>query len=124
MRRIASFLIVGAFATALQFAIMVVLVREFGAKPVAASAMGFVISALANYQLNRMFTFRSRARHGTALTRFAIVSGIGLALNAAVMFLLVEALHLHYVLAQAFATFVVIIWNYVLSKRWTFSDVH
>ena len=65
------FLLVGGTATAMQYAVLVALVRWAGVGPTLASCIGFVLSAVLNYALNRRFTFRSQARHAQALPRFA-----------------------------------------------------
>ena len=55
-----KFLLVGGFATALQYAVLAVLVQTAGIDPVLASSIGYLVSALANYELNYRLTFRSR----------------------------------------------------------------
>jgi putative flippase GtrA len=123
MKHLARFLLVGGLATALQFAIMYLLVRWARIDAVIASVTGFVVSALLNYQLNRVFTFGSDKPHRTALVRFATVAATGLCLNAASMHLLVNQLGLHYLSAQAITTVVVLAWNFILSKHWTFASL-
>ncbi|MBK7457472.1 MAG: GtrA family protein [Betaproteobacteria bacterium] len=63
MKRIATqflrFLGVGGLATALHYAIMAALVVRGWMGPVAASTLGFSVSAVLNYRLNHRFTFRS-----------------------------------------------------------------
>ena len=121
MSQLLRFLMVGGFATFLQFATMVLLVRRFEFAPVLASAFGFCASALVNYQLNRVLTFDSRAPHRVAFPRFTAVAIIGLILNSSVMFALVNWLDIHYLAAQVVATGIVLAWNFLLSRFWTFA---
>ena len=121
MKRFGLFLMIGVLATALHFVLMLALVHWAGVDPVMASAAGFTISALVNYQLNRVVTFASVKPHLATLPRFAIVAAGGLCINTASMQLLVNWSGLHFVTAQVVATALVLVWNFVLNKRWTFS---
>jgi putative flippase GtrA len=115
----ARFLIVGGIATALQYAILFALTAA-GIQPLVASSIGFVASAVANYTLNRRFTFRSDVKYVTGLERFSIIAGVGLALNAMVMAAGIS-LGIHYVPSQVVATAVVLLWNFQVNRLWTFS---
>jgi putative flippase GtrA len=111
--------LVGALATGIQYLVLVVLVRGAGMWPPAASAVGFVISAVANYLLNYHFTFRSQQQHGAAAVKFLTLATVGLVLNAVLMQVLVDA-GWHYLLAQVCVTAVVFLWNFVGNSLWTF----
>ena len=107
-------------ATALQYAILVVLVEGLQWPPVFASSIGFAVSALGNYLLNRRFTFRSQRRHLEAAPRFAVVAVIGFWINAAVVWLAFDAAGLHYLVAQVVATLATLGWTFVANRNWTF----
>lgn len=117
-RQLFRFLIVGGGATVLHYAIYLVLLL-LGVTPVAASSIGFVISAGFNYHLNRRYTFASRRRHAEALPRFVATAAVGLALNAAILAGLTQ-LGLHPVPAQFGATLGTLVWNFLLNRLWTF----
>lgn len=121
MNHLVRFLLVGGGATALQFILMMMLVSLFDVQPVVGSVVGFTVSALVNYQLNRIYTFNSNLPHSTALPRFAIVAGVGLLINAALMFALVNMMHVFYLHAQVFVTAFVLAWNFGVNKYWTFA---
>jgi putative flippase GtrA len=122
LSRFVRFAVVGGIATAIQYAVLVLLVRGFGMAPTAASSIGFALSAVANYLLNYRFTFRSDRPHGPAAAKFGLLAAIGLLVNAAVMHLLVAA-GVHYLLAQVCATGVVLFWNFAGNSLWTFGVV-
>jgi putative flippase GtrA len=115
-----KFALVGGLATALQYAILVVLVEGAQWPPVFASSMGFAVSALGNYLLNRRFTFRSQRRHLEAAPRFAVVAVIGFWINAAVVWLAFDAAGLHYLVAQVVATLATLGWTFAANRNWTF----
>ena len=113
------FTLVGGVATAIQYAVLVLLVRAGRLDPTAASSIGFAVSAVVNYLLNYRFTFRSDRPHGPAAAKFALLAGAGLLINAAIMHLLVGIL-MPYLLAQVCATLVVLLWNFIGNSMWTF----
>jgi putative flippase GtrA len=117
--RMVRFGLVGACATALQYLILIALVRELGVWPTIASGCGFVLSAIANYLLNYHFTFRSRRPHRAAALKFLLLAMVGLAINSVLMQVLLAA-GWHYLLAQVGATAVVFLWNFVGNSFWTF----
>jgi putative flippase GtrA len=119
LSRFVRFALVGAVATAIQYALLILLVRGFHLPPTPASSIGFVVSAVANYLLNYRFTFESEHPHGPAATKFALLAGAGLAINAIIMHVLVGT-HVHYLIAQVCATAVVLFWNFIGNSLWTF----
>lgn len=119
--RFGRFLGVGAFATGLQYALLVLGVEVLGADPVAASAVGFAVSAVANYWLNYRYTFQSDRPHRSAAGRFALVAAAGLVLNTLLMQALAGRLGLQYLLAQVLTTSAVLIWNFAANALWSFA---
>ena len=119
LRSLATFLVVGGFATGLQYAIMALLMALAGVPALAASNTGFAISAVANYLLNAKLTFRSERSHASTLPRFAVTAALGLGINSLLLSLLIAA-GLHPAPAQILTTAGVLIWNYTLNALWTF----
>jgi len=119
LRSLVSFVLVGGFATGLQYAIMALLIWLADVPVVLASNIGFGISALANYLLNARITFRSEARHAATLPRFLITAALGMLINSLLLSLLVS-LGLHPAPAQLLATVGVMFWNYLINALWTF----
>jgi len=113
---------IGGVCTALQYLILVLLVTFLDIHPVMASTAGYLLSALLNYQLNRVYTFRSEAAHLHALPRFFAIASVGLLLNAAVLGFMVSMLGLHYMLGQIIATAVTLVWNFLANRTWTFAE--
>ena len=119
LRSLASFLVVGGFATGLQYAIMALLMALAGLPALTASNIGFAISAVVNYLLNAKLTFRSERSHASTLPRFAVTAALGLGINSLLLSVLIAA-GLHPAPAQILATAGVLIWNYTLNALWTF----
>lgn len=119
LARLVRFTLVGGVATALQYLVLVVLVRAGNLEPTAASSVGFAASAVVNYLLNYRFTFRSDRPHGPAAAKFALLAGTGLLFNAAIMHVLIGT-GMSYLPAQVCATTVVLFWNFIGNSLWTF----
>lgn len=118
--RLLRFAAVGAVGTLAHYALLLVLVEGAGSNPVVGSAAGFVLGALVNYGLGRVFVFRSDRAHVEALPRFFAVAGAGLVFNALLMHLLTHELGVHYLLAQIATTALLLLWHYAGNAVWTF----
>jgi putative flippase GtrA len=88
--------------------------------PYLANGLGFVVSVLTNYYLNRRWTFRSTGAVSRELPRFFTVSVIAYAGNLAVFALCYEALHLGENPSQLIAIACVLPVNFALNKIWSF----
>jgi putative flippase GtrA len=111
----------GVIGTLGHYTTLIVLVQFWSVDPVFASSFGFVVGAIINYILNYHFNFQSDKRHTEALTKFLIVAIIGAAINGFIMYIGVENTQINYLIVQIFATCVVLLWNFVLNKLWTFA---
>lgn len=118
---ILKFLIVGGSATALQYGLLIVFVQLGGLSPVVATSIAYAISSVYNYLLNYYATFKSGASHRTAATKFAAVAASGLLINAGIIATLTK-LGVYYLVAQVVATVVILVWNFVIHKYWTYRD--
>lgn len=113
---------VGAIGTLAHYVLLVMLVEMLRTNEVAASTAGATLGALVNYLLNRRYTFRSEKRHSEALTKFLIIAALGLTLNSLLMLIFVEILNIYYLLAQVLSTGLVLVWNFLGNRFWTFRD--
>ena len=121
LRSLISFVLVGGFATGVHYALMALLIWLVDCPLVLASAIGFAVSAVANYILNARLTFRSQESHAKTLPRFIVTSLLGLAINASMLAFLVS-LGMHPALAQLLTTLGVMLWNYTINALWTFKN--
>lgn len=118
----ASFASAGALGTIVHYLVLLGLVSIFLAHPVTASILGSLAGAMVNYLLSHHWVFRSKRRHSETLSKFVAVGGLGLVLNAAIMYVLVTIASIHYLLAQIAATGIVLFWNFLGNRFWTFAD--
>lgn len=123
-RQFVSFALIGAIGTSGHYMTLISLVELAHISPVIATTCGFVVGALINYILNYRFTFRSNKPHHEALSKFLTVALLGAAVNTGLMYLLNQQLGLHYFLAQLLATGLVLVFNFLLNRIWTFAETH
>lgn len=86
-----------------------------------AAGIGAAVGATMNYLLNYRITFRSNAKHVVTAPRFALIAVVGLGVSSAVVYLAVR-LGTHYLLGQAVATIVVLLFGFFANQFWTFSE--
>jgi putative flippase GtrA len=121
VRQFLSFCALGAVGTLAQYLVLVVGV-ELGRGPVVSSTLGFIVGALVNYTLSYYYVFRSNSSHSHTITKFFTVAIFGLGLNAFVLSSAIYGLRLHYLAGQVLATGIVVIWNFVGNRWWTFRE--
>lgn len=119
-RQVASFVVVGLVAAVAHFGTLIGLVEGAGFSPVPATLIGFVAGGVVSYILNRSLTFASSRPHSEATWRFAIVAGGGFALTWALMYVFIHSFALPYLPAQVVTTGIVLVWNFLGNKLWTF----
>jgi putative flippase GtrA len=112
---------VGALGTLVHFATLAGCVEVLGLSPTTGSVSGATVGALLNYVLNYHLTFASQQSHRQTLPKFLTVAAFGVLLNGAIVKTLTDNLRVHYLVAQAIATVVVLATGFVLNKVWTFA---
>jgi putative flippase GtrA len=110
----------GGIATASHYAVTIAAVEGLAVAPLAASMLGFAVGATVKYWLNYSIAFRSRTSHTRAVSRFVVALAMMFAMNAALFALLQRGLGLHYLLAQALTTILLIPPGYVIHRQWVF----
>jgi len=120
IRQFILFAAVGAVGTGGQYISLVILVEAGLLAKVPASIVGFTVGAIINYFLNYRFTFNSDKSHREAISKFFIVAIIGAAINTVLFYTGIRFFHMYYLLAQLVATVIVLIWNFLANKLWTF----
>jgi putative flippase GtrA len=82
--------------------------------------LGFVVSVLTNYYLNRRWTFRSDGAVSRELPKFFTVSVAAYVVNLAVFTLARHGVHLSENVSQLVAIACVMPINFTLNKLWSF----
>jgi putative flippase GtrA len=111
--------LVRGFATALHYAVLILLVKAFDV-PAAPSAA--LCGATLAYGANRRITFAATAvGHQQAIAKFMLVAACAAALSGAVVWVGVHLLGWHYLLAQASAILLALGLSHRFNRAWTFA---
>ena len=116
------FVLVGTAATLTTYAVLIVGVEFLHVNAITASVIGYALGIVVNYILNYRFTFGSDQRHHVVIPKFLTVMIVGMFINAAVMFLGINWLGFHYMLAQLAAVGVVLLLSFTANRLWAFAD--
>jgi putative flippase GtrA len=112
VRQVVRFAAVGVLATGSHYVVLIALVELAHMRPVIATTIGYCVGIVVSYSLNRRFTFVTDAPVVSSFVKFAVLYGIGMALNAVIMGGLI-AWGAPYLLAQVAATAIVLFWNFL-----------
>lgn len=116
-----KYLVVGSLGTFLDIGFLYLFFDILGINLYLAVTLSFTIAFLNNFFLNKSWTFQSRSRNYRKLmTKFFIVSMIGLILSIGLMFVMVDLIGIWHILAKILTSGVVVVWNFLANKFWTF----
>ncbi|MDB5963594.1 MAG: polysaccharide synthesis protein GtrA, partial [Polaromonas sp.] len=92
----------GGAATAVHYAVLLILVEGFAVAAAPSAAAGALCGAAVSYLINRHVTFPGTTmRHQQAVPRFMLIALLGAAANGALVWAGVHLLSWHYLVAQA-----------------------
>ena len=102
----------------IDFLIMIALVEWAGCHPALATFIAAALGAIAIFFLNQRWVFQADLRKTLSqLVQFSSMAGITLLLNTGLMFLMVEALDMPYLISRAVISLVLFAgWSYPLSR--------
>jgi len=125
-RRFLRFLVVGAGGTIIDFSLLSLL-KLLGLPTLPANTISYLAGVINNFYWNRRWTFSEtrEQRWNKQFVQFLAVSLVGLLLNDALVVLLEPPFtgwfgRWGYLPAKAVATVVVVFWNYLGNRLWTF----
>ena len=123
-RLLGRYFLVGGVAAGVDIGLFLLFAKGLGLPYLRVAAATFVIATLVNYILSVRFVFRSGQRFGRRweIALVYVVSGVGLALNQAILFACVEMAHLGLLLAKLTATGTVFFWNYLARRFFVFGS--
>ena len=121
-RALARYLLVGGTAAAVDISLFMLFAGWLGFPYLRVAACTFVVATLVNYVLSVRFVFVSGQRFSRRweVVLVYLVSGMGLAINAAVLWAGVEIAGFALLPAKLVATGTVFVWNYVARRVFVF----
>ena len=139
--RFYKFAAVGAFGAIIDFGFFNLFIKVFGILPIVSSALSFILAVISNFVLNRYWTYpdsRSKPLARQAV-QFLLISLVGMGIRL-ILFALLEVPFINFSatyltmipydsatighnLTLAFAILVVMMWNYIANRYWTYNDI-
>ena len=112
------FSMVGVSCFGIDYGLMIFFTEFTSMSYFLSSGLSFTIATLINYLLSMRFVFRGKEDMNrlTELIIFVVLSVIGLGLNQMIMWIIVEQIHIHYMLAKIFSALIVTIYNFISRK--------
>lgn len=114
--------VIAGVLTNIVYAVVLLLVRSLGADWWLAGTAAYLISLVANYGLQRHFTFRSVDSNTVNGWKYLVAQGLCLAINALVVDLVAGRLGLHPLIAQGCSVLATLAISYLLMSRWVFAE--
>ena len=121
-RRLIRFGMVGALASGVYYALLWIMVEIFSVSILVATSAAFIFVTIENYILHYTWTFRSTNAHAEAFPRFLVMNLVGFGINWLVMYAGAVVAGFNYLVVQALAITMVVIWNLTLSHFWIFRE--
>lgn len=130
--RLVRFGIVGLSGTLLDFLVLTFLKEAAGFTTLLANTLSYSVGLINNFTWNRLWTYPdSRSKPLlTQLSQFAMVSLMGVMINNLIVLMLEPSLgalignpEIGYLPAKVVATGVVVFWNFIVNRLWTFNDI-
>ena len=119
---IVRYFFVGGAAAAVDIALFALLTQYAGLPWFPVAILSFVLATMVNYVLSIKFVFDSGVQFGKKQEIILVffTSGIGLAVNQAFLWVLIEVYETHLLAAKIFATGSVFFWNYSARRLFIF----
>ena len=121
--RILRYFIVGGVAATVDIGFFFLFAKLAGFNYLVVAPLGFVLATWVNYQLSIRHVFHSGVRftRGREILLVYVVSAVGLLINQAVLYVLVDQVGAELMLAKFTATVTVFFWNYGARSNYVFA---
>jgi putative flippase GtrA len=119
MRRFSRYAAVGGLATAVHYALLVLLVEGAGWPAYVGSGVGAAVGAQVAYLGNRHLTFAHRGPVAASWLKFQGTAALGAVFGMAIV-AAGGRVGVHYLFAQAFATLSTLVLTFAINRAWSF----
>ena len=118
--KVFRFGVVGVATALLYYALLYVAVESLGMSPPVGSSLVYAIVIGFNYLMHYSWTFAEPAPHTKTLSRYLVMIFCGFLINGSIMYIGVSHFGINYLLIQAVAFVMVILWNFSVALLWVF----
>ena len=117
--RIAKFGISGILCVGLYYLVLYCLTEFIGIWYPVSAAIGSVLSYISSFLFQKYWTFENKDKKEIPkqVLKYFVMSGGLLCANSLFLYLLVEYIHLKYLIAQIFITIILSIVSYLITKK-------
>lgn len=118
LNQILKFGVVGGLAFIIDYGILIFLTEVFHINYLISTTISFIVSVIFNYIMSLFWVFDvdENKNRTTVFSVFIILSVIGLLLNDLFMWVFVDGMSIHYLIAKIIATLLVMIYNFITRK--------
>lgn len=118
LNQILKFGVVGGLAFIIDYGILIILTEVFHINYLISTTISFIVSVIFNYIMSIFWVFDvdENKNRTTVFSVFIILSVIGLLLNDLFMWVFVDGMSIHYLIAKIIATLLVMIYNFITRK--------
>ncbi len=118
-----KYALVGCLGTAIDLGSLYIFVDFLHLNVLLGTAISFVLAVINNFTLNKYWTFENKSSNiRKQFIKFLTVSIMGLILTEIFMALFVYGIHIWYIASKIVTSGLVLTWNFVANKYWTFRD--
>lgn len=119
--KIIKFGIVGFLGFVIDFGLTYVFKEKLKMNKFVANALGFLISALVNFTVNRIWTFEN---HNPDLAmqfgKFMAIASVALMLNSLIIYILNGKIRINFYVSKIIAVLFVMFYNFIMNSLFTF----
>lgn len=114
LSRVTKYALVGGTAAFCEWIIFAILTFTLDVYFLVSASISFIFATFVNYKIGVKLLFRSGFLHSENKEIYLtyLVSGIGLILNLAILYFLVENLLMHPMISKILSTGIVFLWNF------------
>ena len=118
LNQILKFGVVGGLAFIIDYGILIFLTEVFHINYLISTTISFIVSVIFNYIMSIFWVFDvdENKNRTTVFYVISILSVIGLLLNDLFMWVFVDGMSIHYLIAKIIATLLVMIYNFITRK--------
>jgi dolichyl-phosphate beta-glucosyltransferase len=119
--KIIKFLIVGITSTIIDLVFLYIFVDILSISLFIWVILAFLLAVINWFTWNKMWTFKDKStKYKRQFTKFLFVSIWGLILTLLFMYIFTISLWIYYILSKLLTSAIVVIWNFLWNKYWTF----
>ncbi|WP_066119763.1 GtrA family protein [Geminocystis sp. NIES-3709] len=120
-KQIIKFSAVGGLCLTFNLAILWILTDYFKVEDLTATIIGFFLSNLLGFLLNKYFTFKvTNTNIFKEIYKYYAVMTSSFIANLMLMFILVKILHIWVIYASLIVSVIFYVYNYLMHKNWSF----